>query len=227
MIPYLLAIASPTHPISERSYYKGWAAHKNYNNGASYYHHKLWVGRKEHPLFLYHYSFFGFDPRYKKDKHCNYFDNARSATLINRAYCIKNPSRHEGYSSNCWGLTACYTPDGYRGCGPDKKRDNGTIAPTAAISSMPYTPKESIAALNYFYFKLGDRIWETFGFIDAFNIGKEWNPKINVAIDQGPIVIMIENYRTGLCWEYFMKNPEITPMLKKIGWICQTENKNN
>jgi len=226
MITYLLAIASPTHPISPKCYYKGWADHKDYKNGDRYYRHKLWVGKKEYPLFLYQYSFLGFDPRGKKDKFCNYFKNAKQATLINRAYCEKNPGRYKGYGSNCWGLTSCYTPDGYRGCGPNKK-DNGTIAPTAAISSMPFTPKESIEALKHFYYKLGDKIWGSFGFIDAFNISRNWNPRINVAIDQGPIVVMIENYRTGLCWKYFMKNPEIMPMLKKIGWKVESENVSN
>ena len=219
MITYLLAIASPTHPIPASSYYEGWVGDTGeYANGKKYYGHELWVGRPMGGrMFFTHYSFLGFDPRGKRDRFCNYFENNRNIARIHRAYCEENPRRHEGYSSQVWGLTSCDTPDGYRGLDPHT-RDNGTIAPTAAISSMPYTPEESLATLKHYYHELGDRLWGEYGFRDAFNPGRDWVAPSYLAIDQGPIVCMIENYRTGLCWRMFMSNPEVKPMLEKIGW---------
>ena len=157
-----------------------------------------------------------FDPRGKRDKYCNYFENNRNISLINRAYCKENPKNHKGYSELCWGLTASDTPGGYTAHQPNN--DTGTITPTAAISAIPYTPTESIAAIKHFYHTHGKRLWGEFGFKDAFNLDKDWFAKSYLAIDQGPIVVMIENYRTQLCWKMFMSNPEISPMLNKIGW---------
>ncbi|MCP4258444.1 MAG: beta-glucosidase [Planctomycetes bacterium] len=219
MIVYLLAIASPSHPIPADCYYEGWCGEPpdEYVNGNSYYGHKQWVGwPKGGPLFFTHYSFIGFDPRGKKDKYCNYFENNRNISLINRAYCMENPDNHKGYSNLVWGLTASDTPGGYRAHEP--RRNNGTITPSAALSAMPYVPEESIATLKHFYYELGDKLWGEFGFRDAFNLDKNWFAESYLAIDQGPIVCMIENYRTGLCWKMFMSNPEIPVMLKKIGW---------
>ena len=169
------------------------------------------------PLFLSHYSFVCFDPRGKHDKFANYFENARAITKIQQAYSRDNPGGFKGYNRLVWGLTACYTPDGYRACQPGE-RDNGTIAPTAALGSMPYTPKESMATLKFFYHQLGDRLWGPFGFYDSFNLDRNWFSDGYIAIDQGPILCMIENARTGLLWKNFMKNPEIQPMLDAIGW---------
>ena len=218
LIVYLLAIASPTHAVPASLYDTGWAGNPNYANGSEYYGYKLWVGWPYGgPLFFTHYSFMGFDPRDKSDRFCNYFENNRNLALIHRAYAIRNPLGHAGYDSLNWGLTASFNPWGYSAHEP-MNNDNGTIAPTAAISSMPYTPAESLAALKNFYFKFGSRLWGEFGFRDAFNLGQNWFASFYVAIDQGPIVPMIENHRTGLCWKLFMSNPEITPMLRKLGW---------
>ncbi len=218
MIVYLLGIASPTHPIPASSYYGGWASSPHYANGKKYYGIKQSVGPPMGgPLFLSHYSFVCFDPRGKHDKFANYFENARAITKIQQAYCRDNPGGFRGYNSKVWGLTACYTPDGYRACQPGE-RDNGTIAPTAALGSMPYTPKESMATLKFFYHQLGDRLWGSFGFYDSFNLERNWFSDGYIAIDQGPIICMIENARTGLLWKNFMKNPEIQPMLDAIGW---------
>jgi hypothetical protein len=219
MITYLLALASPTHTIPPSCYYEGWAGPpETYANGNTYYGHKQWVGRpRGGPLFFTHYSFLGFDPRGKRDRYCNYFENNRNISLINRAYCIENPKGHDGYGELVWGLTASHSPDGYQAHAPGPK-DNGTIAPTAAISAMPYTPEESLATLKHFYHEYGDRLWGEFGFKDAFNPGRDWFCPYFLAIDQGPIICMIENYRTGLCWRMFMANPEIAPMLAAIGW---------
>jgi hypothetical protein len=217
MITYLLAIASPTHPIPASCYYNGWAGSADYANGNMYYDYLQPVGpEKGGPLFFTHYSHLGFDPREKSDNYCNYFDNSRNISLINRAYCIENPGGHIGYSDLVWGLTASFNPWGYSAHSPT--HDNGTIAPTAALSAMPYLPVESVATLKEFYHAHGDDLWGPFGFFDAFNLSQNWFAPGYVAIDQGPIVVMIENYRTQLCWDLFMANPEIQPMLDAIGW---------
>jgi len=218
MIVYLLAIASPTHPVPPDLYYKGWAGSPSYVNGNTYYGYKQWVGPSYGgPLFFTHYSFLGFDPRGKTDGFCDYYENNRNITLIHRAYCTVNPLNHVGYDSLVWGLTASDDPWGYLAHQPFHA-DNGTITPTAAISAMPYTPRESIATLKHFYYDLGQDIWCEFGFVDAFNLGENWFASSVLAIDQGTMAPMIENYRSGLCWRLFMQNPEIQSMLDEIGW---------
>ena len=217
MITYLLAIASPTHPIPASCYYSGWAGAAGYANSHSYYGYRQWVGPKMGgPLFFTHYSHLGFDPRNKRDRFCNYFLNSMNISFINRRYCIENPNEYVGYGLSSWGLTACFNPWGYSAHSPTN--DNGTIAPTAALSAMPYVPRASIAALKKFYYTYGEDLWGPFGFVDAFNLTQNWFAPGYIAIDQGPIVIMIENYRTQLCWNLFMANPEIQPMLDAIGW---------
>ena len=217
LITYLLAIASPTHPIPPECYHEGWGSNPHYTNGDEYYGYRQWVGRPlGGPLFFTHYSFLGFDPRGRRDRFCDYFENNRNTALIHRAYCTENPKGHQGYGPAVWGITSCCTPDGYRGLDP--QRDGGTIAPTAAIGAMPYTPEASMAALRHYYHEFGHRLWSESGFLDALNLDRNWFADRYLAIDQGPIVIMIENYRTGLCWRLFMSNPEIEPMLDSIGW---------
>jgi len=217
MIVYLLAIASPTHPMPATCYYRGWAQSAGYANGNTYYGYPQWVGpEKGGPLFFTHYSYLGFDPRNKSDRYCNYFKNSQSISLINRAYCIENPHGYAGYSDLVWGLTASFNPWGYNAHSPTS--DNGTIAPTAALSAMPYVPGESLATLKHLYHTYGRDLWGPFGFFDAFNPTENWFAAGYVAIDQGSIVVMIENYRTQLCWNLFMANPEIRPTLDAIGW---------
>ncbi len=218
MITYMLSIASPTYSVPASLFHDGWAS-SNYTNSNSYYGYRLWVGPNYGgPLFFAHYSFLGFDPRDKKDVYCNYFENNKHHTLINRAYCIANPYSHPGYGENNWGLTASDEPNGYSAHAP-YSNDNGTITPTAAISSMPYTPTESIEALKNFYRTYGSNVWGEYGFKDAFNPSQNWFASSYIAIDQGPIIVMIENYRSGLLWEKFMANPEIRPMLDSIGFV--------
>ncbi|MGB9663619.1 MAG: glucoamylase family protein [Ignavibacteria bacterium] len=222
MICYILGIASPTYPIPASTYYQGWASSSNYVNGNTYYGYKLFVGQNlGGPLFFTHYSFLGFDPRNKRDRFCNYFHQNRNQTLINRAYCIANPRRFVGYDSLNWGLTASDNPWGYAAHEPSAN-DNGTIAPTAALSSMPYTPQQSIASLKHFYRRYFNQLWGTYGFKDAFNLTQNWFANSYIAIDQGPIIIMIENYRTGLLWNLFMSNPEIQDALDSIGFVPDT-----
>ncbi|MCX7876829.1 MAG: T9SS type A sorting domain-containing protein [Melioribacteraceae bacterium] len=223
MIAYLLAIASPTYKISPTSYYNGWTNTSYYVNGKSFYGYKLWVGWDYGgPLFFAHYSFLGFDPRNKKDKYCNYFDNNKNHTLIHRAYAIANPKKFLDYGENVWGFTASDDPNGYDVHEPNK--DNGTISPTAALSSMPYTPKESIEFLKNIYRKYGNKVFGDYGFKDAFNPTKNWFANSYLAIDQGPIMVMIENYRSQTLWKKFMANPEIQPMLNAIGFTSDPTN---
>jgi hypothetical protein len=216
MVTYLLAVASPTNPIPASCYYNGWAG-GTYGNTGTYYGYRQWVGSENGPLFFVHYSYLGFDPRGKSDGYCNYYYNSRNNTLVNRAHCDANPGSYTGYSDLVWGLTASVNPWGYSAHSPSN--DNGTIAPTAAISSMPYTPDESIATLKHLYNTYGDDgLWGPYGFVDAFNLTESWYADTHLAIDQGPIVVMIENYRTRLCWDLFMSNSEIDSALASIGW---------
>jgi hypothetical protein len=218
-IIYILAIASPTHGVPASLWETGWAGNSNYVNGKTFYGYKLDVGwDKGGPLFFAHYSFLGFDPRHKKDAYANYYINNRNHTLINRAYCIDNPLNFTGYNENCWGLTASDDPDGYMAHEPVSGRDNGTITPTASLSSMPYTPEESINALKYLYRNLGKKIWGPMGFYDAFNEKRNWYTTSYLAIDQGPIIDMIENYRSQLLWNNFMANAEIQQAQEDIGF---------
>lgn len=222
MIAYILGVASPTHGIPASLYHSGWASNGGFVTPAAYFGYPMFVGGfRGGPLFFAHYSYLGFDPRNKRDAYCNYFNRNRNHTLINREYCIANPKNHTGYGPNSWGLTASDNPWGYLAHEPVFDRDNGTIAPTAALSSMPYTPVQSMAALKHFYRNLGERLWGYYGFFDAFNLGQNWFASSYLAIDQGPIIGMIENHRTGLLWDLFMANPEIQPALDSIGFVAE------
>ncbi|NUN10307.1 MAG: T9SS type A sorting domain-containing protein [Ignavibacteriaceae bacterium] len=216
MICYLLGIASPTYKILASSFSQGFASSSNYVNGNYFYGYKLFVGSNYGgPLFFAHYSFLGFDPRFKKDQYANYFLHNQNHALIHRAYCAQNPKGHQGYNENSWGLTACDNPWGYSAHEPHNN-DNGTIAPTAALASMPYTPTESVGAIKYFYRTHGNKLWGSYGFKDAFNMNQSWFAPSYLAIDQGPIIVMIENHRSGLIWNKFMANPEIQMMVDSL-----------
>lgn len=226
-IVYLLAIASPTHAVPASLYYSGWCSSPTYANGNTYYGYEQMVGWPYGgPLFFTQYSYLAFDPRNKSDIYCNYFENNRNISLINRAYCLENPEGHAGYSELVWGLTASDNPWGYQAQEPRPENDNGTITPTAAISAMPYIPEESIATLKHFYHEYGDRLWGEFGFRDAFNLDENWFANSYISIDQGTQVPMIENYLSGLCWDMFMANSEVNTMLEAIGWVTALENDN-
>jgi hypothetical protein len=219
LIVYLLAIASPTHPVAASYYHSGWAC-CGYVNGNKWYGKKLFVGPNlGGPLFFAHYSFMGFDPRGKKDAYCNYFLQNQNHTYINRSWCIANPLHFEGYDENTWGLTASDDPFGYAAHAPLAPTDNGTITPAAGIPSMPYTPNESMALLKNLYQTYGSDLWGEYGFKDAFNLSQDWFADSYIAIDEGPIINMIENYRSGLLWNLFMSNEEIQPALDAIGFV--------
>ncbi len=236
MITYLLAIASPTHSVPADLYYTGWAGQSptavsyregwsgtadgdHYENGHTYYGIKLDVGvGTGGPLFFTQYSFMGFDPRGIHDRYTDYFDNNRNIALIDAAYCEQDPGHYAGYGADSWGLTASDDQIGYLAHAPNTNSDDGTITPTGALGSFPYTPTLSMAALKHFYRDLGDRLWGIYGPRDAFNISRNWFSPIYMGLDQAPIVVMVENYRTGLIWKLFMSNPEITPALDRIGF---------
>lgn len=207
-ITYLLAMASPTHPIPPECYYLGWVENvERYVCGQTIYGIKQPIGRPYGgPLFFTHYSYIGLDPRQLTDAYANYFEANQAVTRIQHAYAVENPRHHKGYSAVCWGLTSSQNPRGYKGHAPNSDRDDGTIAPTAAISAFPYTPAESMATLKHFYFDRGATLWGPFGFYDAFNDNADWVSPSFLAIDQGPMGPMIENHRSGLPWKMFMKS---------------------
>jgi hypothetical protein len=217
LITYVLAASSPTHTIDASVYHQGWAQNGAIVNGESYQGITLPLGPEYGgPLFFSHYSFLGLDPRNLSDTYANYWTQNVNHTLINRAYCIANPRDYVGYSEDCWGLTASDSHQGYSAHAPIN--DLGVITPTAALSSMPYAPDESMQAARFFYYKLGDRLWGDYGFYDAFNITEAWFANSFLAIDQGPIIVMIENHRTGLLWDLFMSCPEVQDGLTKLGF---------
>jgi len=215
LITYVLAASSPTHSIDSMAYHNGYARGGEIVNGSDYYGIKLPLGEElGGPLFFSHYSFLGLDPRNLEDQYANYWEQNVNHTRINRQYCIENPKNYKGYSANCWGLTASDNHQFYGAHSPTN--DLGVITPTAAISSIPYTPEYSMKAIRHFYYELGDNLWGEYGFHDAFNLTENWWADSYLAIDQGPIVVMIENYRTGLLWELFMSAPEIAQGLQKL-----------
>lgn len=235
MVTYLLAMSSPTHAVPASLYYSGWAGQaqsaldyrqgwsgstdgNHYANGHTYYGIKLDVGvGTGGPLFFTHYAFLGFDPHKLHDRYTtSYFENNRNIALINRAYCIDNPKHFKGYGANAWGLTASDTPEGYNASAPDGPDDHGTMTLTGALASFPYTPDASMEAFKHYYRDLGRDLWGIYGPRDAYNPTEGWVSPIYMGLNQAPIVVMVENYRTGLLWKTFMANPEIGVMQKKL-----------
>ena len=217
LIMYVLAASADRYPVNASVYHKGWASGSFFTNGKTFYGHQLPLGFDYGgPLFFSQYSFLGLDPRSLKDQYADYWQQNKNHTLINHAYCIDNPKKFKGYGENCWGLTASDTYSGYDAHSPTN--DHGTISPTAALSAFPYTPEFSMKVLRHFYEDMGDKIWSDYGFIDAFNESKNWYAKSYLAIDQGPEIVMIENYRSGLLWKLFMSCSEVKNGLTKLGF---------
>jgi hypothetical protein len=234
MVTYLLAIASPTHAIPASMYYTGWANQDSvgqqyrtgwgqtkegsmYTNGNTYYGIKLAVGvGSGGPLFFTHYSYLGYDPHDIRDKYTNYFTNNQDIARINYLYCVANPKGYKGYSDSTWGLTASDGPYHYSADAPVAFEDRGKIAPTGAISSFPYSPVASMKALKNYYHNYGRFAWGEYGFRDAFNLTQNWCSEIYMGLNQAPMTVMIENYRTGFLWKLFMSNPEIKAGLEKL-----------
>ncbi|MCF8226550.1 MAG: Ig-like domain-containing protein [Bacteroidales bacterium] len=220
LIVYVLASASPAHTIDPAVYHEGWARSGAITNGNDFYGITLPLGYDYGgPLFFAHYSFLGLDPRNLSDQYGDYWEQNVNHTLINRMHAINNPNGYVGYSSDCWGFTASDGNEGYSAHSPTN--DRGVITPTAAISSIPFTPEASMDAIRHFYYRLGDRLWGEYGFYDAFNTTAGWYAGSYIAIDQGPEVVMIENYRSGLLWDLFMSAPEISTGLSKLGFTFE------
>jgi hypothetical protein len=217
LITYVLGASSPSFPVSKLVYDNGWASNGGMKNGKSFYGIPLPLGPDYGgPLFFSHYSFLGINPNDLTDAYADYFVQNRSHAQINHSYCATNPNNFYGYSDSAWGLTASDIQSGYTASSPTN--DIGVIAPTAALSSFPYTPVESMKALNFFYYVLGDKLWKEYGFVDAFSLKDAWFADSFLAIDQGPIIVMIENYRTGLLWKLFMSCPEVKSGLRNLGF---------
>ncbi len=219
LITYVLGASSPNSAaaIPKIVYTNGWAQNGGEKNGNTYYGNVLPLGPADGgPLFFAHYSFLGINPNGLSDTYANYWTQDTAHAMINYLYCVANPGHFNGYSDSCWGLTASDIQGGYAASSPTS--DIGVIAPTAAISSLPYTPAQSMSALRFFYYKLGDKIWGQYGFVDAFNLTNIWFDNDYLAIDQGPEIVMIENYRSGLLWNLFMSCPEIQTGMKSLGF---------
>lgn len=226
LITYIMAAASPDYDISKEVYTSGWASDGSIVSANTQYGHPLLVkhnGSEQFggPLFWAHYSYLGLDPTTLSDEFVDYWDVNVNHSKINYAYCVDNPNNYLDYGEDCWGLTASYSRNndgsiGYNAHNPSN--DTGVISPTAAISSIPYTPEESLKAMHYFY-KNKDKLLGPAGFYDAFSPQNNyWVAEAYLAIDQGPQIIMIENYRTGLLWNLFMGNEDVQAGLTKLGF---------
>jgi hypothetical protein len=217
LITYVLAASSPRYPIEADVYHRGFACDGAFRTRRTWYDVELPLGMPYGgPLFFTHYSFCGLDPRGLTDQYADYWAQNVHHVRINRAHCVANPGNFVGYGEYCWGLTASDDPWGYSAHAPDN--DNGTISPTAALASLPYAPTEVMEALRHFLKRHGKRLWRELGFVDAFCETEDWYADTYLAIDQGPIVVMIENHRTGLLWKLFMAVPEVQAGLRRLGF---------
>jgi len=217
LVTYVLAAGAPRYPIDPQVYHRGFASGRDFINGKAWAGIELPLGPAfGGPLFFAHYSFCGLDPRGLRDRYADYWEQNLRHVRINHAHCVANPHHHRAYGEHCWGLTASDDPDGYAVHSPDN--DNGTIAPTAALASFPYAPAAAMKALRHFLGAFGERIWRRYGFVDAFCPQRDWYADSHLAIDQGPIILMIENFRTGLLWKLFMGAPEVQAGLRRLGF---------
>ncbi len=221
LIMYVLAASSPTHAVSADVYHKGWARNGDIISNEKYYGEDLILDYYEHdtspigPLFWAHYSYTGLNPKGLSDKYADYWKLLENHAKIHHKHSIENPHKYKGYGDSIWGLTSSYSVKGYKGHRPDK--DLGIISPTAALSSFPYTPKASMKMLKKLY-KSHDSLIGKYGPYDAFSFEHNWYTTRYLAIDQGPISVMIENYRSGMIWHLFMKNKDVQKGLDKLGF---------
>ncbi|MCX5494813.1 beta-glucosidase [Kaistia dalseonensis] len=215
LIAFVLAAGAPQHAIVPAVYHNGFTQSRTFLNRRRFYDIELPLGPDGGgPLFFAHYSFLGLDPRGLVDRYADYWAQNVAHTRINYEHCVRNPNKFAGYGPDCWGLTASDNDQGYSAHAPDN--DLGVITPTAALSSFPYLPEASMRAIRHFHDDLGAHIWRDYGFTDAFNESVGWYAKTHLAIDQGPIIIMIENYRSGLIWDLVMRDPQIQRGLRSL-----------
>ena len=222
-ITYVLAASSPTHPIKRKVYEACYKNSPYYYNGKKYYGIPLALGMEYGgPLFFTHYSWLGLNPNGLTDGDVNYFERNRAHALIHYHYALKNPKGYTGYGADLWGFTSSDDPlVGYCSHHPGTPDENGTVSPTAAVSSIVYTPEQSMAVIRHLYEDLGEQLFGEYGFYDAYNPSLSQDKQVvqhYLAIDQGPIVVMIENYRSGLIWNLFMQAPEIQTGLERLGF---------
>lgn len=221
LIMYVLAVASPTHGVPVEVYHEGWAKNGKIKKDTSAYGLSLQLTHNGAPayggpLFWAHYSYLGLDPRGLKDRYADYWKENTHQSLINYRWCVENKLGFKGYGPDSWGLTSSYSVKGYSGHAPGEKRDKGVISPTAALSSIPYTPTESMTAMRNWYTNKKAQLFGQYGFYDAFSDTEQWYPQRYLAIDQGPIVVMMENQRSAFIWKLFMSAPEIQTALRKL-----------
>ncbi|OXA87638.1 glucoamylase family protein [Flavobacterium hercynium] len=226
LITYVMAASSPTHAIDAKAYHEGWARSGGIVSAKTKYNTPLILkhnGAEEMggPLFWAHYSYLGLDPNQLSDKYADYWKLNVNQVKINYEYCVENPGKFEGYGPDYWGLTASYSRNNDGSVGYDAhmpSNDKGVISPTAAVSSIVYSPKESLALIRNLYENHKEETWGNAGFYDAVSLQNKWTAKRYLAIDQGPEVVMIENYRSGLLWKLFMNAPEVKQGLVKLGF---------
>jgi hypothetical protein len=223
LIMYVMAASSPTHGIDKQVYDQGWAmdgkikSPRSYQNVNLQFYHQ---GNAPHggPLFWAHYSFLGLNPNGLKDQYGDYGLETKNQALINYLWCVDNPLGYKGYGKDSWGLTSSYSIKGYAGHAPQTDRDLGVISPTAAISSIVYTPEQSKSAMRHWYVEMKDKTWGKYGFYDAFSETANWYSTGYLGIDKGPEVVMLENYRSGLLWKLFMQDEDVQKGLNKLGF---------
>ncbi|ADY52721.1 hypothetical protein Pedsa_2169 [Pseudopedobacter saltans DSM 12145] len=222
LVMYVLAAASPTHGVEAAVYHEGWAENGKIKKEHEYEGIKLQLRHQGvdngGPLFWAHYSYLGLNPHGLKDAYASYWEENRNQVLINYQWCVNNPLKYKGYGKDSWGLTSSYSVKGYAGHAPAMERDLGVIAPTAAISSIVYTPEQSLSAMRNWYENKKDRLWGEYGFYDAFSETDNWYPQKYLGIDQGPVVVMLENYRSKLLWKLFMSDSDVQNGLNKLGF---------
>jgi hypothetical protein len=239
LIAYIIGASSPTFPLTAESYHKGWARDGKIISDKVRYGFPMNFVHGGNPdyigsLFWSHYSFLGLDPRGLSDKYADYWIMNQNQVHINQAYCVENPNHFKGYGPDCWGLSASYSVGDWdkdpatRSDPANRSRmaynahspssDDGVISPTAALSSLPYDPAICMKAARFFYDSLGYKLLGPYGFYDAFSLEYDWFPQKYLAIDQGPVIVMIENYRSGLLWNLFMKDPDVQAGLTKLGF---------
>ncbi len=222
LIMYVLAASSPTHPIKPSVYHKGWARDGAISKDSEFYGLRSILNFFEHddeptgPLFWAHYSYLGLNPKGLSDRYADYWKLNQNHALMHYKYAVDNPKGYQGYGPQQWGFTSSYSLEGYAGHMPGDK-DLGVVSPTAALSSFPYTPAESMQFLRYLYTE-ADSLVGKYGPYDAYSQTHHWMLPRYLAIDQGPIPVMIENYRTGLLWNLFMARNDVKEGLKRLGF---------